>query len=89
MAMGAERHDILRLVFGETLKWIGLGIAVGLAMALACTRVLSSLLYQVSATDSKIYWGVSLVSTAVAVLACFVPLRRATKVDPIVALRYE
>jgi ABC-type antimicrobial peptide transport system permease subunit len=91
MAMGAQRHDILRLVFWETLKWVGLGIAVGLglALALASTRILSSLLYHISANDTATYAGVSLLLTALAVLACFVPLRRATKVNPMVALRYE
>jgi putative ABC transport system permease protein len=89
MALGARRADVLKLVLGEGLIIVAAGLAVGLGVTFAVTRVISSLLYGVSATDAATFIAVSLLLAGVALGACFVPARRATKVDPMVALRYE
>jgi putative ABC transport system permease protein len=89
MALGAQRRDVLRLVLGEGIWIAAIGVAVGFAAALALTRFLSSQLFGVSATDPLTFTGVALLLAAVALLACYVPARRAMRVDPLVALRYE
>ena len=89
IALGARRSNVLRMVVAEGVALVGIGIGIGLAGALALSRFLSSLLSGVRATDVSTYAAVSGVLLAVALLASYIPARRATKVDPMVALRYE
>jgi putative ABC transport system permease protein len=89
MALGARRGDVIRIVVGQGMALTLAGVGVGLGLALALTRVMSGLLYGVSASDPLTYAGVAGVLAVVALAACLIPARRASRVDPMVALRYE
>jgi len=89
MAMGAEARNVLLMVLGQAGKMVMLGVAAGLLCALALTRLMSSMLFGVSPTDPLTLAGVAIVLTLVSLLACWIPARRATRVDPLIALRYE
>src|SRR6266850_7244599 len=89
MALGAKMSDVLKLVLGSVMSLALIGAAIGLAGAYAVTRVMSNLLFEVAPTDLATFGAVSAILIMVALLACFIPARRATKVDPLVALRHE
>jgi len=89
VALGAAPGGILRMILGQGLRTIFIGVAIGVTASLALTRTVQSLLFGVTATDPVTFGGVTLLLVGAALLACYIPARRATKVDPMVALRYE
>jgi putative ABC transport system permease protein len=89
MALGAQRKDVLKLVVGQGILLAAIGVGVGLGAALALTRLMSTLLFSVTATDPITFAAVSVLLAGVAIGACFIPARRAARVDPMIALRYE
>jgi putative ABC transport system permease protein len=89
MALGASRRDVMKMVVGQGMLLALVGVGVGLLASFLLTRVMSSLLFNVSATDPWTFIGISLLLAIVAFLACYLPARRATRVDPMTALRYE
>ncbi|HEV2669043.1 MAG TPA: FtsX-like permease family protein, partial [Blastocatellia bacterium] len=89
MAMGARQFDVLRLIVGQGMKLTLAGVALGSMSAFAMTRWMESLLFGVRATDPLTFSIIPLMLTAVSMLACWIPARRATKVDPMIALRCE
>jgi putative ABC transport system permease protein len=89
MTLGAQRWNVLRLVIGDGMKLTFAGVLLGVVAALALTRTIKTLLFGVSATDPVTFISIAFLILLVALLACWVPARRATKVDPMIALRYE
>jgi putative ABC transport system permease protein len=89
MALGAGHRDVLRLFMGQGMRLVLIGLVIGLGGAFALTRLMSSLLFGVSTTDAATFVAVAVGLTLVGVLACYLPARRATRVDPLIALRYE
>ena len=89
IALGAQRGDVLKMTVMQGLKLVSIGVAIGLAAAFVLTRVMASLLFGVSATDPVTFLSISFVLIAVAAFASFIPALRATRIDPMVALRYQ
>ncbi|MBA2242679.1 MAG: FtsX-like permease family protein [Chthoniobacterales bacterium] len=89
LALGARRRQIVQMMLQQGMRMLGIGLLIGFVAALATSRVLRSVLFQVSATDPLVYVGVSLLLGVAAAIACWIPARRASRVDPIITLRAE
>ena len=89
MALGAQRDDVLRLVIGHGAKMALIGVAIGIGASLGLTRLMANQLFGVSAHDPLTFAGVGVLLLLVAVAACYIPARRATRVDPMIALRHD
>jgi putative ABC transport system permease protein len=89
MSLGAEARDVFRLIVGQSVRLVAVGLGVGIAIALAATRVMTTLLFGVTATDPVTFASICVVIGAIALVASYVPANRATKVDPLVAIRYD
>ena len=89
MALGAQKEDVLGMVVNQGAKLAGVGVVLGLIAGLALTRAMRGLLYGISAADPWTFVAVAALLVVVALVACYIPARRAARVDPIVALRYE
>ena len=89
MALGAQGRDVVRMIFGQGLIQLGVGMTVGLAFAFGISQLMRVVLFQVEPRDPTIFGGVAAVLVAVGLMACFVPASRATRVDPLVALRSD
>jgi putative ABC transport system permease protein len=89
MSLGAEARDIFRLIVGQSVRLVAIGLVAGIIIALAATRIMTSLLFGVTATDPLTFASICVVIGAIALVASYVPANRATKVDPLVAIRYD
>ncbi|MGH9866013.1 MAG: FtsX-like permease family protein, partial [Candidatus Acidiferrales bacterium] len=89
VALGAQRNDVLQLILGQGVRMALMGVGIGLAAALALTRLMSRMVFGVSVTDPLTFASVAILLALVALAACYIPARRAMRVDPMVALRYE
>jgi putative ABC transport system permease protein len=89
MALGAKRVDVLKLVIAQGMRLVAIGILLGGVSAFLLTRIMTDLLYGVSPTDPTVFWSISILLILVSLLACYLPARKATLVDPMMALHYE
>ena len=89
LALGAQGRDVLRLVIGQGMKWAMIGVVLGIGGAFAATRLMATIVHGVTTTDPWTFRGAAILLAVVALLACYLPARRATKVDPMIALRCE